>query len=130
MARRASSGPNLTAIIGIAAFLIVAFFGARFLMKGKQGKISGATPLSIAEFLENGNSLRGNEYLVQGTVDQRFPRDNGQLVSLLVNDTEDIIGIEVPSSFNNLNIERQQKLSIKVRFRDGGVPVATQIERQ
>lgn len=130
MARRASSGPNFTAIIGIAAFLIVAFFGAKYFMKGGQGKIKGATPLSISDFLENGNSLRGNEYLVQGTVDQRYPRDNGQLVSLLVNDSEDIIGIEVPSSFNNLNIERQQKLSIKVRFRDGGVPVATQIERQ
>jgi len=129
MARRASSGPNYTAIIGIAAFVIVAFIGAKFLMKGSGQKIKGATPLSISEFLENGNSLRGNEYLVEGTVDQRWPRDNGQLVSLLVNESEDLIGIEIPSTFNNLNIERSQKYAIKVKFREGGVPEATQIER-
>lgn len=83
----------------------------------------------MAEFLENGNSLRGNEYLVQGTVDQRWPRDNGQVVSLQVENSEDLIGIEIPSSFNDLNIERAQKYAIKVKFREGGIPVATQIER-
>jgi hypothetical protein len=129
MPRRASSGPNYTAIIGIAAFVIVAFIGAKFLMKGSDQKIKGASPLSMSEFLENGNSLRGNEYLVEGTVDQRWPRDNGQLVSLQVNNSDDLIGIEIPSSFNNLNIERSQKYAIKVKFREGGVPVATQIER-
>jgi hypothetical protein len=130
MARRASSGPDLAAIIGIAAFLVIAFFGAKFLMKSGGGKIKSATPISMQAFLDNGNSLRGNEYLVEGTVDQRFPRDNGQLVSLQVKDSDELIGIEVPSRFNSLNIERQQKLSIKVLFREGGVPVATQIERQ
>jgi len=129
MPRRASSGPNYTAIFGIAAFVIVAFIGAKFLMKDSGQKIKGATPLSMSEFLENGNSLRGNEYLVEGTVDQRWPRDNGQLVSLQVNNSDDLIGIEIPSSFNNLNIERSQKYAIKVKFREGGVPVATQIER-
>ena len=129
MPRRASSGPNYTAIVGIAAFIIVAALGAKILMKDSKQKIKGATPLSMSEFLENGNSLRGNEYLVEGTVDQRWPRDNGQLVSLQVNDGEDLIGIEIPSSFNNLNIERSQKYAIKVKFREGGVPVATQVER-
>lgn len=128
MARRASSGPNITAIIGIAAFVIVAIIGAKFLLGGSKKKIN-ATPLSMSEFLENGNSLRGNEYLVEGVVDQRWPRDEGQLVSLQIEDSDDMIGIEIPSSFNDLNIERQQKYAIKVKFREGGVPVATQIER-
>ena len=84
----------------------------------------------MQEFLENGNSLRGNEYVVSGTVDQRWPRDNGQLVSLLVDDSEDLIGIEIPSSFDGINIERLQKLTFKVKFREGGIPVATEIARQ
>ncbi|MFM2170065.1 MAG: hypothetical protein RI957_294 [Verrucomicrobiota bacterium] len=116
-------------LLGIAVFIIAAILGAKFLMKDSKQKIKGATPLSMSEFLENGNSLRGNEYLVEGTVDQRWPRDNGQLVSLLVNGSEELIGIEIPSSFNDLNIERSQKYAIKVKFREGGVPVATQIER-
>ena len=130
MARRASSGPNVTAIIAIAAFVIVAFFGAKSLLGSSKQKIKGVTPLAVKEFLENGNSLRGNEYLVQGTVDQRWPRDNGQLVSLHVNDSDDLIGIQIPASFNDLNIEREQKDSNKVKFLEGGIPVATQIERQ
>jgi hypothetical protein len=129
MPRRASSGPKSSVIIGIAAFLIVAFLGAKLLTGKRSAKIQGATPLSMQEFLENGNSLRGNEYLVQGTVDQRWPRDNGQVVSLQVENSEELIGIEVPSSFNDLNIERAQKYAIKVKFREGGIPVATQIER-
>lgn len=130
MARRASSGPNVTAILAIAAFVIVAFFGAKSLLGSSKQKIKGVTPLAVKEFLENGNSLRGNEYLVQGTVDQRWPRDNGQLVSLHINDSDDLIGIQIPASFNDLNIEREQKYSIKVKFLEGGIPVATQIERQ
>ncbi|TAE90550.1 MAG: hypothetical protein EAZ81_09645 [Verrucomicrobia bacterium] len=129
MPRRASSGPKSSVIIGIAAFLIVAFLGAKMLTGERSAKIKGSPPLSMAEFLENGNSLRGNEYLVQGTVDQRWPRDNGQVVSLQVENSEDLIGIEIPSSFNDLNIERAQKYAIKVKFREGGIPVATQIER-
>ncbi|MFM2296378.1 MAG: hypothetical protein RL117_85 [Verrucomicrobiota bacterium] len=129
MPRRASSGPKSSVIIGIAAFLIVAFLGAKLLTGKRSAKIQGTTPLSMQEFLENGNSLRGNEYLVQGTVDQRWPRDNGQVVSLQVENSEELIGIEVPSSFNDLNIERAQKYAIKVKFREGGIPVATQIER-
>lgn len=128
MARRASSGPNITAIVGIAAFVIIAFIGAKFLLGGSKKKIN-ATPLSISEFLENGNSLRGNEYLIEGTVDQRWPRDLGQVVSMQLKDSDEMIGIEIPAAFNDLNIERQQKYAIKVKFRDGGVPVATQIER-
>jgi len=130
MARRASSGPNITAIIGIAAFVIIALVGAKFLLGGKSDKIKSGTTLSMQEFLENGNSLRGNEYVVSGTVDQRWPRDNGQLVSLLVDDSKDLIGIEIPSSFDGVNIERLQKLTLKVKFREGGVPVATEIARQ
>ena len=129
MPRRASSGPNSTAIIGIVAFILVAALVAMFLMKGSKQKIKGATPLSMSEFLENGNSLRGNEYLIEGTVDQRWPRDNGQLVSLQVNDSEELIGIEIPLSFNGLNIERSQKYAIKVKFREGGVPDATQMTK-
>jgi hypothetical protein len=129
MPRRASSGPKSSVIIGIAVFIVVAFFGAKLMKGDRSAKIKGATPLSMNEFLENGNSLRGNEYLVQGTIDQRWPRDNGQVVSLHVENSEDLIGIEIPSSFNDLNIERAQKYAIKVKFREGGIPVATQIER-
>jgi hypothetical protein len=67
---------------------------------------------------------------VEGTVDQRWPRDNGQVVSINVKDSGDLIPIEIPSTFNDLNIERQQKYTIKVKFREGGIAVATQIERQ
>jgi hypothetical protein len=130
MARRASSGPNITAVIGIAVFVIAAVIGGKFLLGGNKQNIKGASLISMSDYLDNGNSMRGNEYLVEGTVDQRWPRDNGQVVSINVKDSGDLIPIEIPSTFNDLNIERQQKYTIKVKFREGGIAVATQIERQ
>jgi hypothetical protein len=130
MPRRASSGPNVIAVIGIVAFLVVSFFGIRYFLKGSGEKMKGVAKMKVDDFCENGNSFRGNEYLIQGTVDQRWPRDEGQVVSLLDEESEALIGIEIPAQFNSLNIEREQKLSIKVRVREGGIPVALDIQRQ
>ncbi len=129
MPRRASSGPNLTVIIGIVVILAAGFFGIKFLMKGSGKKMTGAQKMKVADYCENGNSFRGNEYIIEGTVDQRWPRDNGQVVSMLDSESDSLIGVEVPANFNSLNIEREQKLAIKVRVREGGIPVAIEINR-
>lgn len=129
MPRRASSGPNVIVIVGIIAFLVVGFFGTKYFFASSGKKITGVSKLKVEDFCENGNSFRGNEYLIEGTVDQRWPRDNGQVVSVLDEESDTLIGIEVPATFNNLNIEREQKLSIKVKVREGGIPVAQDIKR-
>ncbi|WP_193210472.1 hypothetical protein [Luteolibacter marinus] len=132
MARRASSGINPGILIGIAVFVAAAFFGGKALLGNKRDSISGAQ-IDMTDMLENANQLRGNEYVIEGTVDEklRWTPDRGQVVSLKVDSPggSEYVGIEIPAEFTDLNIEREQSYAIKVKFRQGGIPVATEINR-
>jgi hypothetical protein len=81
----------------------------------------------------DGVSLRDNEYVVEGTVDEKFYRDGNpnQVVSLKVSVPSGVefLGVEIPTDLTTFNIEREQRYSIKVKFRQGGIPVATAINR-
>lgn len=132
MARRASSGINPGLLIGVAIFVVIAFFGGKMFLGRKPDKISGAK-IEMDEMLENANQLRGNEYVLEGTIDEklRWTPDRGQVVSLKVDVSggSEFVGVEIPADFTSLNIEREQRYSIKVKFRQGGIPVATAINR-
>ncbi len=133
MARRASSSLNPGIIIGAAAAIAVALFAGKSLLGKKSESFGDASPLSIGELLENGNSLRGNEYVVDGQIDEKlqWTSDRGQLVSVRVETPggDEFIGIEIPPEFNKLNIDTKQKYSFRVKFRQGGIAVATGINR-
>ena len=132
MARRASSGINPGLLIGLAVFVVAAFFGGKMFLGKKPAAVSG-DKLSMEDVLENANQLRGNEYVIEGTVDGklRWTSERGQVVSLKVDTPagSEFVGVEIPPSFSSLNIEREQRYSIKVKFRQGGIPVATAINR-
>lgn len=133
MARRASSRPNPAIILGAAAAIVVAVFAGKSLLGRKSTAFADASPLHIEDLLENGNSLRGNEYVVQGVIDEKlqWTPDRGQLVSVRVETPggDEFIGIEIPAEFNSLNIDTRQKYAFKVKFRQGGIAVATGINR-
>jgi hypothetical protein len=133
MARRASSRLNPGIIIGAAAAIVVAILAGKSLLGKKAASFGEVSPLDIEELLENGNSLRGNEYVVDGQIDEKlqWTTDRGQLVSVKVQAPggDEFIGIEIPAEFNKLNIDTKQKYSFRVKFRQGGIPVATGINR-
>lgn len=133
MARRASSGISPGLLIGIAIFVVAAFFGGKALLGKKTESFSDTSTLEIRDMLENGNSLRGNEYVIEGVVDEklRWSPDRGQVISLKVDTPggDEFVGVEIPPDFSKVNIEREKRYSIKVKFRQGGIPVATGINR-
>jgi hypothetical protein len=133
MARRASSSTNPALIIGIAVAVIAVIFGGKFLMSKKTESFSDVNPLAVQYLLDNGNSLRNNEYLIEGKIDERFFRDgnSSSVVSVRVkaDSGEEVVPVMIPEKFNNLNIEREQRYAFKVRFEQGGIPVATAITR-
>ncbi len=133
MARRASSSLHPGIIIGIVAAIVIAVIAGKSLIGRKSSSLGEVEKLQVRDLLENGNSLRGNEYLVEGKIDQklRWTSSRGQVVSLRVNTPggDELIGVEIPPDFNNLNIEREQKYAIRVKFRQGGIPVATGVKR-
>jgi hypothetical protein len=132
MARRASSGINPGLLIGVAIFVIIAFVGGKMFLGRKPDAIAGSK-IEMEDMLENANQLRGNEYVIEGVVDEklRWTQDRGQVVSLKVEvpGGSEYVGVEIPANFSSLNIEREQRYSIKVKFRQGGIPVATDINR-
>lgn len=133
MARRASSSTNPALLIGIAVAVIAVIFGGKFLMSKKKESFSDANPLVVQDLLDNGNSLRNNEYMIEGKIDERFFRDGNtsSVVSVRVKSDsgEEVVPVMIPEKFNNLNIEREQRYAFKVRFEQGGIPVATAISR-
>jgi hypothetical protein len=133
MARRASSRPNPGIILGAAAVIAVAVFAGKSLLGKKSSSFADGRPLHIEDLLENGNSLRGNEYVIEGQIDEKlqWTTDRGQLVSLRVKTSggDEFIGIEIPAEFNKLNIDTRQKYAFRVKFRQGGIAVATGINR-
>ena len=131
MGRRASSSLNTTAIVGIiAAIAVVATVG--FFMLGKKSETFTDVPLlRISEALDNANSLRGNEYRVEGKVESRWVRDSGEGLSLQVEEDgrTEYFFIMIPPDIKHVNIEREQRYAFKIRFGEGGVAVATAIKR-
>lgn len=133
MPRRASSSIH-PGILAIAAIVLVAALVGGKMMFGKKSSGFGNVPiLDVGQFFENANSMRGNEYVVEGQVNEKllWTPDRGQFISLRVSAPggEEVIGIEIPAEFNDLNIEARQGYSIRLRIREGGIPVATGINR-
>lgn len=130
MARRASSGINPGILIGIAAAVVVAFFGGKAFLGKQKDNFSRMASINMEDVLD-GVSLRDNEYVVEGTVDEKFYRgDNpNQVVSLKVSAStgDEFLGVEIPANLTNFNIERSQRYRMKVRIREGGIAVATGI---
>lgn len=131
MGRRASSSLNSAAIIGIIAVIAI-LVGVGALTLRKKGKIfNDVPPLQIEEALQNANSLRGNDYRVEGKIDSRWIRDTGEGLSLMVEDDGQTkyLFIMIPPEVSHVNIEREQRYAFKIKFGEGGVAIATDVKR-
>ncbi len=133
MARRASSSTNPILIIGIVVAVVALIFGGKLFMSKKKKSFTDVNLLAVQDLLDNGNSLRNNEFLIEGKIDERFFRDGNtsSVVSIRMKaeSGEEIVPVMIPAKFNKLNIEREQRYAFKVRFEQGGIPVATDISR-
>ena len=131
MGRRASSGLNAPAIIGIVAAVLVVVAGGSFVLK--KGKKAGFTgqPLPVEETFRNATAMRRNEYTVEGKVDRIESRDSGIGVCLLVESDgeEEAVFVKVPEEIATINLERGVTYAFKVRVGEGGVNVATAIKK-
>lgn len=145
MPRRASSGISVGQIAGVAfailAFLVIAALLFKLIagdLLGGGGSSSGgrsnanATMLSLETYRDNGNSLRGNVYRIEGKVEEtlRWTPDRGRLISFEASDTMISIPVpvRVPEEFSNINIERGAEMAMVVRIDREGTLVVESIE--
>ena len=131
MSRRASSGINPVVLIGVIVAVVALFFGIKSLMGRKKVSFEGTPPLPVEDYMEHGNSLRNNEYVIDGVVDEQQVKDDGRVVFLKVKSSgaEYNIPVKIPMDLKVQNIEREQRYSFKVRIEKQGVPVALEIAR-
>lgn len=133
MARRASSGIKPTTLIAFGVGAVALLFGGKVFLNKKQAvSHKDATTLHVQDVLENANSLRGNEYRIDGKVDEklRWTATQGQVVSVLVGEgaSAEPIAIRIPAELSHINVEREQRYSFRVKFEQGGIAVASAID--
>ena len=96
------------------------------------GGNSNAKMLSLETYRDNGNSLRGNVYRIDGKVEEtlRWTPDRGRLISFEASDTMISIPVpvRVPEDFSNINIERGAEMSMVVRIDREGTLVVESID--
>jgi hypothetical protein len=132
-------------IAGIAAailgFIVVAALLFRLIAGDMFGGGDGnsgasnanASTLNLMTYRDNGNSLRGNVYRVEGKVEEtlRWTPDRGRLISFEASDATMSIPVPilVPEDFSNINIERGSELDLVVRVDRDGTLVAESIDQ-
>jgi hypothetical protein len=121
---RRSKKSRLPLGIAIAIVLIVAaFLGSRFFITTSAQPFRTATPLDVATYLENANSLRGNVYRLQGEVlnSLGWSPTKGRLIAVGVDDGRQVVPVLVTTDFSHINIQRGQRFIFLLEVDDKGI---------
>lgn len=129
MARRASSSAHPAWMLAAVALVIVALAGGYFLFGRASDPYRGLSPLPVADYLQNSNSLRGNVYKLEGTIatSLQWSPNVGRLFSVEVNG--DVLPVLVPPQFNSVNIEKGQRFFFKLEVGDHGILRAQDVKK-
>ncbi|MCB1277149.1 hypothetical protein [Prosthecobacter sp.] len=126
MPRRAQSGVRPAHWLGLIAIIAVIGGGGYTLMNRTTDPMTGVTELSANEFMENATALSGNEYKVEGIVDDRLDNwrsADGRLFSVQLSDGSGntFVPVWVPPDYKGSNIQRGQRYILKVLVLETGV---------
>lgn len=131
MARRGSKGKklNLLTIIGLMAIIIFAV--AVTVLTQKKKPYSGLPSLPMSDISDNGNSLRGNKYMVEGKIEERWVKSDFEGLHLLVSEAgqQYPLFIKIPKGLKRPNLEREKHYAFSIEITEGGIPLATGIQR-
>ena len=130
MPRRASFTIHPSWIITIVVLVMAAISGGYFLIGKVNDPYRTLTPLSVAAYLDNSNSLRGNSYKITGTIwnslsdSLAWTPASGRLFSIEViseNGSTDVLPLLIPAQFNFVNIQKGQQFIFKIEVDDKGI---------
>jgi hypothetical protein len=129
MARRASSSTHPVWILIAVGLVLAAIAGGYFLFGKASDPYRTLSPLPVADYLQNSNSLRGNVYKIEGSVLQslQWSPTGGRLFSIEVGN--DVLPVLIPPGFNSVNIERGQRFNFKIEVGDRGVLLALDVKK-
>ncbi len=140
MARRASSRISLPVILGSAFLLLLLLGGGYWFLSGTGNPFRGLQPFDSAAYLENANSLRGNDYRVEGVVQNSlaWSASKGRLISVSIASGDsggnggtkgDIIAILIPATLNHINLQKGQRYQFSVEIDKDGIILARDLRK-
>mgnify|MGYP000558132422 CR=1 FL=1 len=118
--KKNSSSSALVLTVGAAVFVLAVIVGIVMFRAGEKPQAGSDIPLDI--LAANASQLSNNNYALDGTVIDRFPRGESELIAFLYKDAsgrECIIPVCVSAEARNgLNINRDQQYRIEFRVED------------
>jgi hypothetical protein len=92
------------------------------------------TELDVNTYLDNANSLRGNEYRCSGVIDSSlaWSQSAGRLLSVMVGpeETAELVPVIVPAEFNDLNIQKGQTYQFSLEVVEDGILIAQDLRKK
>ena len=130
MARRASSGVNIQALLIGAVVLILALGGGYWFLTRKPTGFD-APKLDMVQALENSRSLAGNKYQITGTLIDRRIETTGSLVTLQIGEAASVkhLSILIRDDFEGGNLNLQDEYTFLIEFNTDGLAVARDVKQ-
>ncbi len=116
----------------IAVVLLMAAVAGGYFIYGRvSDPYRTMTPLPVRDYLENSNSMRGNTYKMEATIESSIEvsRSGGRLFSVNVVSENSLVPVLVPPQFNHVNIERGQRYFFKIEVGEKGVLRAQDVRK-
>lgn len=125
MVRRASSRPNPWLLAGLGLAVAAAMAGGYFAFGFVQDPFRALQPLDLPAYLDNSQSLRGNVYRVEGSIQHALSwvPSQGRLISVETGEERDrqFLAVWVPTTFNHITVQKNQRYRFKVEVMNNGV---------
>ena len=130
MARRASSGVNLQAVLIGVGILVLLLGGGYFVLNSKSSAFD-APELDIEQALGNSRSLSGNKYQTTGKLTDRRIEPEGQVVTIQLGEQSNpkFLPIIIPPDFRGGNLNLQADYTFLIEFNTSGVAVALDVKQ-
>ena len=129
MARKKSSSRSKSLLPIAAGFFVIVALGFVFLGSKDNSNHRTVPSLNVGAYLENSNSLRGNTYKLEGKVAESlaWSPDSGRLIAIEVDN--EIIPVLVTADFNDMNIQKEQRLVFLVAVDEKGILRTRKVEK-
>lgn len=90
--------------------------------------------LNVNTYLDNANSLRGNQYRCSGVIDSAlaWSPSAGRLLSVRVGPegTGELVPVIVPAEFNEINIQKGQAYQFSLEVVESGILIAQDLRKK
>ena len=108
------------------------FCNRYFLLKSQKNSLRSVNEFNVNDYIKEGSTLLGNEGIVTGTINEklRWTAQRGEVVSLRVENINQLIPVLIPPSFKDVNIAIGDRFTFKIEVGVAEVLTAKEIIRR